>query len=262
MIGAFLSYYWRAKTKRKIKDPFVRELIEEVINDDRQFYHFQWLEILRNNLRQNQTMLEVKDLGAGSRKNNAPQRSIASIAKTAVSPKWQTQFLFRLIYFLQPKTKLELGTSLGISTLYQHFANPSASMYTLEGSSAILASAKEIFKQMNVNTIHTVLGNFDKTLPPTLKKIQKLDYAFIDGNHKKEATLNYFEQCLEYAHEDTVLVFDDIHWSKDMEAAWKTITQHPKVNLSIDLFFAGLVFFKPMKKTNLTLIPSSYKFNF
>ena len=67
---------------------------------------------------------------------------------------------------------------------------------------------------------------------------------FIDGNHKKDATLNYFQQCLQQMSSNSVLVFDDIHWSDGMEKAWIEIKQHPRVKVTIDLFQMGLVFFR------------------
>ena len=261
-IKSFLSYYWKADIGGRKHSPFVQSFIREVLEDDRHFYCYHWIEILSNHLKQDKTLLKVKDLGAGSRKKLSTEaRSIASIMKTAVSPKWQLEFLFRLVYSIQPKTKLELGTSLGISTLYQHFANTSAQFYTLEGAEAILKVAQQNFAQVKAKGIQTILGNFDETLAPTLSKMQQLDYAFIDGNHRREATLTYFEQCLPYCHAKTVLVFDDIHWSKGMEDAWKMIQNHPKVYLSIDLFYCGLIFFQSdhNQKTALKLISSQYK---
>jgi hypothetical protein len=43
---------------------------------------------------------------------------------------------------------------------------------------------------------------------------------------------------------ETVWIFDDIHWSQEMEEAWKTIQQHPKVTVTIDTFQWGIVFFR------------------
>ncbi len=87
-------------------------------------------------------------------------------------------------------------------------------------------------------------GNFDKTLKPTLSSIDKLDWVFIDGNHQKEPTIRYFEQCLEKCTSDSVLLFDDIYWSKGMAEAWENIKQHPRVSVTLDLFQVGIVFIR------------------
>ncbi|NJY64179.1 class I SAM-dependent methyltransferase [Salinimicrobium sp. CDJ15-81-2] len=70
------------------------------------------------------------------------------------------------------------------------------------------------------------------------------DLLYIDGNHQKEATLTYFEKLLPTIHNNSVMIFDDIHWSKGMEEAWEEIKAHPEVRVTIDTFQWGLVFFR------------------
>ena len=67
---------------------------------------------------------------------------------------------------------------------------------------------------------------------------------YFDGNHSKKATLEYFELLLPTITNDTVWIFDDIHWSAEMDEAWKAIKNHPKVTVTIDTFQWGLVFFR------------------
>jgi len=81
-------------------------------------------------------------------------------------------------------------------------------------------------------------------LPDLIKQAGKLDFAYIDGNHTYEATIENFESLLEIAHNDTVFVFDDIHWSAGMEKAWNEITDHKRVTVSIDLFRTAIVFLR------------------
>ncbi|MCC7526845.1 MAG: SAM-dependent methyltransferase, partial [Chitinophagaceae bacterium] len=66
-----------------------------------------------------------------------------------------------------------------------------------------------------------------------------------DGNHRKEPTLAYFNQLMRHAGNNSLFIFDDIHWSAEMEEAWRDIQLHPAVTCSIDLFFIGIVFFTP-----------------
>ena len=84
-------------------------------------------------------------------------------------------------------------------------------------------------------------GDFASHLPGVLSQIKNVDLAFIDGNHRKAPTLDYFSQLLNYSNPSTILVFDDIHWSAEMEEAWAEIQHHPAVTLTIDLFFIGIV---------------------
>ena len=71
-----------------------------------------------------------------------------------------------------------------------------------------------------------------------------IDMAYIDGNHRLEPTLNYFEQLLGKKNNSSIFIFDDIHWSKEMEEAWERIKTHPSVRCTIDIFFLGFVFFR------------------
>lgn len=262
VVKPFLKFFWQSTTKHRIKNTFAQTLVDEVIDDDRRYYDFGALQYLRAQLERNQTSLKVTDLGAGSKVQNSNTRTVASIAKSAVSPQWQCELLFRLVHFLQPKNRLELGTSLGVSSLYQYLPIKKAPFFTLEGCPNIAQVAQQNFQKFKTNNIQLTIGNFNDTLPIVLKKISRLDYAFIDGNHQQAPTLDYFEQCLEYSHADTILVFDDIHWSPEMQAAWQQIKQHPQVGLSIDLFFMGIIGLKKHTEQtpeHLHIIPSNWK---
>jgi predicted O-methyltransferase YrrM len=137
---------------------------------------------------------------------------------------------------------------LGISTCYLAAANPQASVHTLEGDTHSLAIAKQMFQRLKLENINTVAGKFKDTLTPALKEIANVDFVFIDGHHDKDATLNYFNKIKEYCHNDSVIIIDDIYWSKGMEEAWGKIKEHSEVSLSIDLFFCGIVFFRKENK--------------
>ncbi len=256
----FLRYYWRAATIYNTDSPFIYDFYTNVLNDDRQFYAFGWIDSYRQTLLHNTASINVSDFGAGSQRLATTSRRIADIAQTSVSPRWQGEFLFRLVNWLQPTTKLEIGTSLGITTLYQYFPNTQSQFYTLEGCPQIANIAQQQF-QKYPNAPQTVVGNFDETLAPTLERLQRLDYAFIDGNHRLEATLRYVNACLPYTHENSVLVLDDIYWSPEMRQAWQQVRQLPNVTLSIDLFKMGLIFFRPTHTApqHYTLIPYRFK---
>jgi len=174
---------------------------------------------------------------------------VQQIAATSLKPKKYAQLLYRLVNHFQPTQILELGTSLGITTAYLAKAKTDAAVTTMEGSVAIAAIAKENFRTLSLENIDIVTGNFDETLAATIaSSAQPYNFVFIDGNHRKEPTLRYFEQLLAKVDANTVFVFDDIHWSKEMEEAWEQVKQHSIVTLTIDLFFIGLVFLRKEQK--------------
>jgi predicted O-methyltransferase YrrM len=152
--------------------------------------------------------------------------------------------LYRLTRHYQPNNIIELGTSLGITTSYLALANPAVSVTTIEGSDAIAAIAEDNFKKLNSQNVRLIRGNFDTVLAPLIESTPSMDLAFIDGNHRYQPTMNYFHRLLTKTHANTILIFDDIHWSADMEKAWQEIKDHPSVQYTIDIFFLGFVFFR------------------
>ena len=242
----YLHYYFTASNGKGhgIHSPFVFDFIIDVLNDGRNFYPYKKIERLRNQLKADDTVLEVEDYGAGSVVSKTKRRSVSEIAKSALKPTKFGQLMFRMVDYYSPKVILELGTSLGITTAYLATANSKARVVTMEGAKSIAEVAANNLVSLGVENVALVLGNFDETLAPALEKIGSVDFAFVDGNHREEPTIMYFEELMKCSHDHTILIFDDIHWSKEMEAAWETIKADKRVKLTIDLFFIGLVFFR------------------
>ncbi len=186
--------------------------------------------------------INVKDFGAGSKVMKSNIRKVKDIAKySAINEKFG-EMMFRLIEKFKPQTILELGTSLGLGTLYIAKPNSKAKVHTIEACPETAKIASENFKELDAENINQIIGNINDELPTLLENIDALDFVYFDGNHQKEATLNYFKQCLPKAHNNTIFYFDDIHWSKGMEEAWEEIKANKNLTLIVDLFFSGIVF--------------------
>ncbi len=239
----FIKYYLLSKGKKSIHSPFVFHLFTNIILNKNFVADYNKVETIRKELIHNKKTINVTDFGANS-SNLFSTKSIKYITKNSAKQAKYAQLLYGLAKHFNPNTLLELGTSFGISTMYQALAVPESKIITIEGCPQTASVAKDNFKKLNLNNIELLTGNFDIVLPQILKNVQQLDYVFFDGNHKKNATLNYFEQCLPLIHNDTVFIFDDIHWSEEMEDAWENIKKYQQVIVTIDLFFMGLVFFK------------------
>ncbi|MEO8173934.1 MAG: class I SAM-dependent methyltransferase [Sediminibacterium sp.] len=251
ILGAkFIKYYVTASNGRGhgMHSPFVFSFITKVLNDDRRFYVYEHIEKLRELLQNDPTQLTIEDFGAGSRVKKNNIRSVREIAHSSLKPKKFGQLLFRIVDAYGPKNILELGTSLGITTAYLASAKKDTAVVTMEGASAVAAVAMNNFATLGLKNIELVEGNFDHTLPATVKKMNPIDMAFVDGNHRYEPTVRYYRELLPAMHEYSILIFDDIHWSKEMEQAWDEIRNDAAVTLSIDLFFIGLVFFRKEQK--------------
>lgn len=244
----YLHYYFTAGNRHDVHSPFVFDLVEKVLRDKKKSAAFGEIEQIRRSLLQSSESLQVTDLGAGSLMNAGRERKVSDITRHAAKPPKFGQLFYRLIQYLKPEYLLELGTSMGMSTAYMAKAVPPATVHTIEGCPNIAARAGRNFEALQLQNIKQHVGNFDTVLPELLKELPRLDYVYIDGNHRSAPTLEYFEQCLDKAHDGSLFIFDDIHWTPDMEAAWRTIQQHPRVTFTIDLFFVGLVFFRPDMK--------------
>ena len=248
----YLSYLLKAKGAHGLHSPFVYELYHKVVKESPEYYDFAPIEHLRERLLRSNEIIETIDFGAGS--GGKKNKKVKDIAKRSSVPAKEGRLLFRLVNFMQPRNMVEMGTSLGISSLYQHKARPEAEMVTMEGSPGTSTAAGVNFRVMKADSINRVVGDFAQTLPEVIKNLKYADYVFFDGNHRKEATIAYFKQFLPLATEHTVFVFDDIRWSTGMSEAWKEIINEPKATVTVDLFSVGLVFFNPAKvKQHFTL---------
>ena len=244
MLKYFFQFLLASKNEHSLHSPFVFEIYTKVIAPKTNFPVFLEIEKLRKKLLKDHSIIEIADFGAGSKIYKTNQREIRQIAKSAEKAPKFGKLLFRLIQHFKPKTIFDLGTSLGITTLYESRAYEQSKVFTFEGCPATAAIAKENFEALSCENIEIIVGNLDKTLKTKLNEIDRLDFAFFDANHRYTPTILYFEMCLEKAHENSVFVFDDIHWSHEMHTAWQYLKHHKSVMISIDLFFVGLVFFR------------------
>lgn len=242
----WLRYYLFASNSRGhgIHSPFVYELVTKVFNDNRNFYAYKKIAAAKKNLILDDKSIEVEDAGAGFEKNGQALRRISSIASRSLSTQKFGRLLFRLANFYQARQILELGSSLGISTSYLASADEKSMVVTLEGSVQIAQVAIETYHQLDLKNVRQVIGSFEKVLEEVVRTNPPVDFVFLDGNHRKKPVLEYFELILKNMTPASMIIIHDIHWSREMEDAWDIIRAHPKVKMTVDIFSAGLVFFR------------------
>jgi predicted O-methyltransferase YrrM len=246
MTKSYLVYWAKAKTRYKIHSPFVYDLVEKVFKDKTRYPEYKKIAAFKKKASHYTSVIETVDFG--SRAHNKPYttslQKVGDIVKRRSQRKRQAELLYRLARYYKPQNILEFGTAAGISTAYIKAALPDSRMVTMEGCASLTDVAASNLKRLKINKVEFSIGHFDVILPKVLKKFERLDFVFFDGNHRREPTLKYFEQCMTKAHEDTLFIFDDIHWSPEMEAAWEAIKKDPRVSLTVDIFWFGLVFFR------------------
>lgn len=250
----YINYKLTAFTEHDLHSPFLFNFYMELIKNEHPYNDFEELNAIRKEIQTNSTSIDITDYGAGSKKLSNQvdinKRIVKDIAKHGIAQKKQAEFLYRLLNKFKPKTVVELGTSIGLTTLYLSKAVPKAKVYTIEGCANLYQFSKQLFKNSNktLSNITSINGNFNTEFPKLLTQINTLDFLYIDGNHAYEPTMNYFNLALEKKNTHSIFVFDDIYWSEGMQKAWKEICSHKEVTLSLDLFYFGIIFFRTENK--------------
>jgi predicted O-methyltransferase YrrM len=238
------TLFSRHKTGHGIHSPFVFDLVSRVFRNKTDMFIVFTVESLRRNLLSDKREIMVEDYGRGSEKMKNSERKVSDITRYSSVPKKYGMLLANLSAEFGSPFIIELGTSLGISTMYMALANPQSEIYTIEGSSEIAEIAKNNFKKSALHNVKSIIGTFNNKLPEVLFEIKEPGMVFIDGNHRQEPVVNYFYKVAEVSGENTVVIIDDIYSSSEMEEAWTTIKNHEKVSLTIDIYRMGMVFFR------------------
>jgi predicted O-methyltransferase YrrM len=241
-IRSFFTHWLDAVDDHSIHSPFFFEFFK-VVNDDTPVFGADEIEDVRTKLLNNPFPIEYVELGSG----NLPvtgKRKLSEIAAKSLAPPAMAQLYSRIVRYLKAENVIELGTSLGITTLYLALRNETQ-VTTLEGNKAVADIAItnfEFFEKKNVRVVH---GNIDQTLKEALFNMRRVEFALIDANHRYEPTMRYFDLVSKRVKEKSIVVIDDIHRSPEMARAWNEITKHELVYGSVDLFRCGVLFFEP-----------------
>ncbi|MCF6181051.1 class I SAM-dependent methyltransferase [Lutibacter sp.] len=242
-IKRYILFLFKSTNKHGVHSPFVFNLITKCFNcktkleQKNEFYN------VKKWLLNDKTILNVKDFGSGSKIFKTNKRKVCDITKIAGIKTKNALLLIRLVAYFKPKYILEIGTSVGLSSSALQIGNPKAKIITLEGCPNTANYAKQLFEKFKFSTIKVITGKFENTLPKLIDS-NSFGLIYFDGNHTKKATLNYFYECLKTVKNESVFIFDDIHLSKEMFQAWNKIKEHPKVTVTIDTFYWGIVFFR------------------
>ena len=257
----FWAYFWRSLTIYDIHSPFIFDFTKSIIEDQRQFYAFSDIQMLRNQLLEQKNTITIEDHGAGSKAVPTQQRTIRSIAQFGAVNRRIGQYLFKIALWHKPQTILEFGTSLGISSLYLASYDSRATVTTVEGCPNTAALAKKHFQILKRFNIQPHQQTFDVWITHSLAQHQHFDLVFFDGNHQAGATVRYYEAIKPYLKETSILIVADIYWSKEMESAWNVLKEQPEVTTTIDLYHLGVLFFSKNhpQKSHYSIVPWSWK---
>lgn len=245
IICEYIKYIAKAKGRHQIHSPFVYELIDVCFSqkvakkDKNSLNHFISL------LYQDKNQYNFDSQGAGSkRKNHYIQ--IKQFAQNARSKGKYWKLLYKISKHYQPTRILELGTNFGFGSLAFAFGHSQTEVDTVEGSKTLFEINQKNFTKFSELKINFHCSTFNDFFENQGKL--KYDVIFIDGDHTSKQLLKHLEKAIEYCHNETLIIIDDIRWSSDMYTAWEQIIADKRFNLTIDLFKLGIILLKANKE--------------
>jgi len=205
-------------------------------------------------LKRDSSMIPVGKLGATSNVDASQERSVGSfVRRSSVSEKCGA-LLYRIVKWFEPEMIIELGSGLGISTLYLASGSPETPLHSIEGNTDRASFAAQLICKCDLGPVSVHWGEMDEKLDELLPVIKGRFVAFVDGNHEHEPTLQYVKALVDCAGDEALIIVDDIYWSKGMYNAWKEIIEWPEVRVNIDLFQMGILLLrKDLHKARLII---------
>lgn len=238
----YLNYLYASQTLNNIHSPFLFEFVKTCMDKENRYYAFEELSHIRKKLSEDHTSVFYEERGAKSMILKKQVR-VKDILHASVSPAKYSELYFRIAQFLKAKNILELGTSLGLNTLYLSKAT-TGQVTSIEGMESMYRFARKLFDDHNASNIHLIHSSFDNILPQ-LASENIFDLVFIDGNHTYETTMQYYTILSKSMPALSVMIIDDIYWNQEMTRAWKQIQTDAQVKFSIDLYRCGILIFNP-----------------
>jgi predicted O-methyltransferase YrrM len=144
------------------------------------------------------------------------------------SPKpWWCERFYDTIREARPGCALEIGTSLGMTSLYVLAAlarNRHGHLFTVELAPSKAAYASGLFRAFGEERVTSVVGRSEAVLPELLARVPAFDWVFVDIDHRYESTMAHWELLADHVRPGGWLVFDDINFSDGMRRAWRELS--------------------------------------
>jgi predicted O-methyltransferase YrrM len=242
-IRLWINHLLKGKSKYYIHSPFVYDFCIQVLNNKIDKEVLRKINAIKFYYKSRNKKLTLQELGAG-KSGTYTCDLYTYLKRTAITNRYGS-ILHRLVEHYQIQEIIETGTGLAISSAWLATAGNCPLVHSIEGNASLVQEAIEMtqhFKFNNINIHHGLVGNI---LPTLAQRIKEKTLIFLDAHHSGDATERYVDILLPHILEDTILVLDDINYSKSMHAAWKKLTLNERVSLSINLYRIGVIFFKP-----------------
>ena len=241
-IKQYIKFLLKSTNQHSVHSPFVYQFVTKCLYDKKKYDAYKKLQNYRKTLKNSKAELDITDLGEGSKTLGNEVRKVSQMVSTSSSTKKEARLLYRVAKYFKLSSVLELGTSLGVGTYAFALANENSKIITIEGCKNTSNFTQSQFQDLGIDNVYFNIGTFSFEIEKLEQK--HFDCIYFDGHHNKEATIQYFEALIPKVHNDSIFIFDDIYWSKEMTEAWDYIKAHKAVTVTVDCFHLGFVFFR------------------
>ncbi|MFN8398219.1 MAG: class I SAM-dependent methyltransferase [Bacteroidia bacterium] len=252
----YLDHLLHSKTRHGVHSPFVYDFVTQVL-PHKGSATGRRIEADRREAKRDTSRVEIVDYGAGYGGIALPviQKSIAQVVRSSARGRWEGELLRRIVRYYDRKSALELGTNLGFSTRYiSDGLSADAELISIEGSEQLSKYAARALGE-TPHRLRLLVGEFTQVLRDQIDwgAVQP-DFVLLDGNHRREPTLDYVNFLLPKMAQGGILIVDDINWSAEMAQAWQEVIELERVTVSLDLFHMGVCFLdRPQAKEHFRL---------
>lgn len=234
-------FHRRHRRGHGIHSPYVFEFVNKVLFNGAKYVVADGLTAKHRELKSDLRKIPVTDIGAGSTADKSRERTVASFVRHSSLSEKYGGLLYRIAHWFKPDMMLELGTGLGISTLYLASGSSGTPLHSIEGNKYRVVFARELMDDFDLQSVHIHTGDMSECLDAIIPSISGKLLAFVDGNHRYEPTMVYMKKLLGACEGEALIIMDDIYWSKEMTRAWKELLLWPEVRISIDLYYMGIL---------------------
>jgi len=227
-----------------IHSPFVYDLVTRVFSRKPDSALTSSIENIRKNSANDRRVLNFTDLGAGSGRDGIEQTTVSRVTRRSSVPAKYGRFLMNMAMEFGNQLIIEFGTAAGISTMYLATGRSDSVVISMEGSGALADVAAANLEEAGIKNVRILKGPFADHFSDLAGYGCTPGLVFIDGDHRKKPLLDYFGRICELSDPETVIIIDDINYSKEMSEAWDEIKKNALVTSTIDIFRMGVVFFR------------------
>ena len=187
----------------------------------------------------------------GQREHGDRQRWFSITASLGV----KGRILYNVVKVMESRHVIELGTYLGMSTMFLlealDTAGPEAHVTTIELHDKYHSIASALLDQRFKGRVTCIQGLTEEVVPELGRTMTGVDLMFHDAGHTGENYVRDFKAAEPSLASGAVLLFDDIRWRDPSVATsdprchdgWMEVTRHPRVRRAgeIDEYMGALL---------------------